>query len=225
MVADDQMADKATITLLLADDHQIVRQGMRALLETEQDFRVIGEAGDGLEAVRLSERLRPDILILDLMLPGLHGLEVIRRARKQAPHTRIVVLSMHANESYVLQALRNGAAAYVLKDCEAAVLITAVRQVAAGYRYLCPPLAARAIEVYIEKHDALADPHEALTPREREVLQLTAEGYTSAQIAARFFLSRRTVETHRANMMRKLGLRTRTDLVRYAMQRGLIPPK
>lgn len=222
------MAGKAAnpITLLLADDHQIVRQGMRALLETEQGFRVIGEASDGLEAVRLSERLRPDILILDLMLPGLHGLEVIRKLRKQVPRTRVVVLSMHANEAYVLQALRNGAAAYVLKDCEAAVLIQAVRQVAAGYRYLCPQLAARAIDTYVESaRNAPADRYEVLTPREREVLQLAAEGYTSAQIAARFFLSRRTVETHRTNMMRKLGLRTRTDLVRYAMQRGLIPPE
>jgi len=211
-------------TIVLADDHQIVRQGLRALLEAEPGFRVIGEAGNGLEAVRLVERLEPNVLVLDLMMPGLNGLEVGRQINKRLPQTRIVILSMHDNEAYVLRALRNGATAYVLKDSSATDLGQAVREAAAGRRYLSPPLSDRAIEVYKEKAKAAAlDKYETLTTREREVIQLTAEGHTNAEIATQLNISPRTAETHRANLMHKLGLSSQTDLIRYALRRGIIP--
>lgn len=212
------------ISVVLADDHAMVRQGLRAVLAGEADMRVVAETGDGLEAVRLAEQLHPAVLVLDLSLPGLHGLEVIRAVAKGAPTTRIVVLSMHSSEPYVLRALRHGAAAYVLKDCGTSALIQGIREAAAGRRYLCPQLSSRAIDVYAAQAlDVAGDSFETLSAREREVLQLAAEGHTNAQIGARLFIGTRTVETHRAHLMKKLGLRTQVDLVRYAIQRGLIP--
>lgn len=212
------------ITIVLADDHQVVRQGLRALLKAEADFSVVGEAGDGLEALQQVEQLKPNVLVLDLMMPGLNGLEVCRQLSKHAPHTHIVVLSMYSNEAYVLEALGNGASAYVLKDSSSADLVRAVHEVAAGRRYLSPPLSDRAIEAYQEKAKAAAlDKYETLTTREREVMQLSAEGHTSTEIAARLGISSRTAETHRSNLMHKLGLHTQADLIRYALRRGIIP--
>jgi len=211
-------------TIVLADDHHLVRQGLRSLLEAEPDFSIVGETGDGLEAAQLVERLRPDVLVLDLMMPGLNGLEVTRQVGQRSPRTHVVILSMHPNEAYVLEALRAGAAAYVLKESTSAELVRAVREAVAGRRYLSPPLSERAIEVYMQKAESAAlDPYETLTAREREVLHLAAEGHTNAEIADRLFISRRTVETHRANLMRKLGLRTQTDLISYALRRGILP--
>jgi DNA-binding NarL/FixJ family response regulator len=211
-------------TIVLADDHHVVRQGLRSLLEAESDFSVVGEAGDGLEATQLVERLQPDVLVLDLMMPSLNGLEVTRQVSQRSPQTHVVILSMHPNEAYVLEALRAGAAAYVLKESTSAELVRAVREAVAGGRYLSPPLSERAIEVYMQKAESAAlDPYETLTAREREVLHLVAEGHTNAEIADRLFISRRTVETHRANLMRKLGLRTQTDLISYALRRGILP--
>lgn len=211
-------------TIVLADDHRVVRQGLRALLEAEPGFSVVGEAGDGLETIHLVEQLKPDVLVLDLMMPGLNGLEVTRQLNKRLPHTRIVILSMYANEAYVLEALGNGASAYVLKDSSSADLVHAVREIAAGRRYLSPPLSDRAIEAYQEKaRAAVLDKYETLTTREREVLQLSAEGHTSAEIAARLGISSRTAEAHRSNLMHKLGLHTQADLIRYALRRGIIP--
>jgi DNA-binding NarL/FixJ family response regulator len=212
------------ITIVLADDHHVVRQGLRALLEAESDFSVVGEAGDGLEALRLVDQLNPNVLVLDLMMPGLNGLEVARQIGKRSSQTRIVVLSMYSNEAYVLEALGNGASAYVLKDSSSADLVHAVCEVAAGRRYLSPPLSDRAIEAYQEKAKAAAlDKYETLTTREREVLQLAAEGHTSTDIAARLGISSRTAEAHRSNLMHKLGLHTQADLIRYALRRGVIP--
>jgi len=210
-------------TIVLADDHQIVRQGLQVLLKAEPDLSVIGETGDGLEAVALVERLKPDVLIIDLMLPGLNGLEVTRQVNQRWPQTRVVILSMHVNEAYVLEALRNGAAAYVLKESSITDLVQAVREAAAGRHYLSPPLSEPAIEAYLQKATASLDSYETLTTREREVLQLAAEGYSSSDIAARLSISPRTAEAHRANLMRKLGLRTQSDLIRYALQRGILP--
>ena len=211
-------------TIVLADDHPVVRQGLRAVLEAEKDFRLIGETGDGLETVRLIERLQPDVLMLDLMMPGLGGLEVTRQVSQRSPRTRVVILSMHADEAYVLEALKNGATGYVLKESSADDLVRAIREVAAGRRYLSPPLSERAIETYVQRaRDASLDGYESLTPREREVLHLAAEGHHNPEIAARLFISSRTVEVHRANLMRKLGFRTQTDLVRYALKRGILP--
>ena len=214
------------ISIVLADDHPVVRRGLRALLEAEANLRIAGETGDGLEAIRLVEELRPHVLILDLMMPGVSGLEVARQVTRRFPETRVVIISMHANEAYVMEALRNGASGYVLKDASAVELVQAVRTVVAGGRHLSPPLSEGAIAAYVEKAKAApADPLAALTTREREVLHLAAEGQSSADIAARLGISPRTAETHRANLMRKLGLHSQTDLVRYALKRGILPPE
>ena len=213
-----------TTTIMLADDHKIVRQGLRALLEAEPDLHLVGETGDGLEAVQLAERLCPDVLVLDLMMPGLGGLEVTLQVGKRSPQTRVIILSMHADEAYVLEALRNGAAGYVLKESSADELVQAVREVVAGRRFLSSPLSERAIDAYVSKaQEVVLDRYETLTAREREVLHLAAEGHTNAEIADRLSISSRTAETHRANMMRKLALRSQTDLIRYALRRGIIP--
>src|SRR4030095_14934089 len=173
-------------TIVLADEHPIVRQGLRALFEVEKDLKVIGEAGDGLDGGRSVEARNPGVLVLDLMMPGLNGLDVLEQIKKRAPHTNIVILSMYANEAYVLEALSNGASAYVLKDSSSADLVTAVREAAAGRRYLSPPLSDRAIEAYQMKANAATlDRYETLTGREREVLHLAAEGNTNNEIASR----------------------------------------
>jgi two-component system, NarL family, response regulator NreC len=213
-----------TLAIVLADDHPVMRRGMRALLDAEPEFSVVGEAGDGLEAVRLCERLGPDVLVLDLMMPSLNGLEALRIVRERAPRTRVVIQSMHSANSFVVEALKNGATGYVIKSSAEEDLVRAVRAAADGTRFLSAPLTERAIAAYIEQSRAADfDPHETLTAREREVLQLAAEGKTSTAIAARLHLSHRTVENHRANLMRKLGIQNQTELVRYALRRGLIP--
>ena len=210
--------------ILLADDHHLVRQGLKALLDGEPHFRLVGEAGNGLEAVRLAERVRPDVLITDLVMPGLNGLEVTRQVTRSHPRTRVVILSMYADDAYVFEALRNGASAYVLKDSQASDLVKAVREVAAGKRYLSPPLSERSLELYVRKvKSPPEDPYELLTTREREVLQMVAEGHTSAEIATLLFISPRTAEGHRANLMRKLGFQNHTDLILFALKRGILP--
>jgi len=212
-----------TISIVLVDDHHLVRQAVKNLLEAEPDFRVTGEESDGLEALNLLEHLEPEILLVDIMLPGLNGLEVTRQARLRSPKTKSIILSMYANEAYVLEALRNGARGYVLKSSQSSELLEAVREVSQGRRYLPAPLSRRGIDFYLEKLKAEAeDAHESLTRREREVLQLALEGLSSAGIASRLFISTRTAETHRMNMMRKLGLRTQMELLRYALRRGIL---
>lgn len=212
-----------TTTIVLADDHHVVRKGIRALLEAEADFRLVGEASDGLETVQLVERLRPDVLVLDLMMPGLNGIEVARQVRQRSPETQVVILSMHANNDYVLEALRAGAIGYVLKEASISELVEAVHDAAAGRRFLSPVLAERAIDAYVRQtQESALDRYETLTDREREVLHLAAEGLTNAEVAERLCISRRTVETHRSNMMRKLKLENQTDLVRYALRKGVI---
>jgi len=211
------------ITVVLADDHLIFREGLRALLSAEPDLRIVGEAGDGLEAVQLVERLQPDVLVLDLMMPGLNGDEVARQVSQHVHKTRIVVLSMHTSEAYVLKALRSGAVGYVLKGSSSTELVQAIREVAQGRRYLSPPLSERVIEAYIQKaQGGSLDLYETLTTREREVLQLAAQSCSHADIAGRLSISPRTVETHHTNVMRKLGLRTQTDLIRYALRQGIL---
>jgi len=211
------------ISIILADDHPVVRRGMQALLESEQDFSIVGVASDGLEAVELTERLKPDVLVLDLMMPGLSGLEALRILRERSPRTRIVILSMYSSSAFVAQALQNGAVGYVLKECTEENLVRAVREAAAGRRFLSPPVTEIAIDAYIEQSKTGPfDPHETLTPRQREVLQLAAEGKTNAEIAARLNISQRTVENHRATLMQRLGLQNQTELIRHAMRHGLI---
>ncbi|MEW6126071.1 MAG: response regulator transcription factor [Acidobacteriota bacterium] len=212
------------ISIVLADDHRIVRQGLHALLRGEADFNVIGEADDGLEALELIKKLTPDIAVLDLMMPGLNGLEVARQVSKQLPQTKVIILSMYDDEGFVLEALANGVSGYVLKDAGSSDFIQAVREVAAGYRYLSPPLSDRAIEAYQQMaKSGTFDKYETLTTREREVLQLSVEGHTNSEIATRLNISVRTAETHRSHLMHKLGVHTQADLIRYALRRKIIP--
>ncbi|HAV65267.1 MAG TPA: DNA-binding response regulator [Verrucomicrobiales bacterium] len=210
-------------TVVLAEDHHIVRQGLKALLANETSIRLLGEAADGLAAIELVARHHPDVLLLDLMIPRLHGLEVIRQLHREHPDTRVIVLSMHADEPYVVEALRSGALGYVLKNCASSNLVEAIRRVADGRRYLSPALEERALESYFQNPaEAGIDPYETLTGRERVVLQLAAEGLSNPDLARKLFISPRTAESHRANLMRKLSLRSQTDLVRYAIRRKII---
>lgn len=211
------------IQVLLADDHEVVRQGLKTWLDAEPGFRVVAEASDGLEVVSLVERLRPHVLVLDIKLPGLSGLEVARRVLEAQPRTGIVVLTMYSTEAYVLEALRVGVLGYVLKSCPPDCLLTAVRNAASGRLYLSPPLTERALEVYAEKaRSEPPDLYDTLTRREREVLTLAANGATSSEIAGKLCISPRTAETHRASGMRKLGLRSQHDLIVFGLKRGLV---
>lgn len=214
------------ITVVLADDHPIVRQGLRTLLEEGGNCQIVGEASDGLTAIDLVVELRPDLAVLDVRLPDLGGLEVARRTKEQVPGTRVIMLSMHGDEPYVLEALRIGAFGYVLKGASTTDLLAAVDSVMRGQRYLSASLNQRAVDAYSRlAADAprLPDRYDLLTGREREVLQLAAQGLTNAEIGSRLAISPRTAETHRANLQRKLGLLGQTDLVRYALERGLFP--
>lgn len=214
------------IRVVLADDHPIVRQGLRALLEADADCLVVGEATDGLTALDLITRLQPDVAILDVQIPDLGGLEIARRTQSKSPDTRVIMLSMHGDEPYVLEAMRHGALAYVLKGSTTTDLVDAVGAVMAGKRFLSASLNERALESYARRSTELgqpADRYDLLTHREREVLQLAAQGMSNGEIGERLAISARTAETHRANFMRKLGLQSQTELVRFAMNRGLIP--
>lgn len=211
-------------TAIIADDHEIVRRGLRGILESEGACHVIAEASDGLSAAQLVEKFRPHVLILDLNMPRLHGIEVLRQARTSSPHTRVIVLSMHNDEPYVIEALRAGAMAYILKGSESAEISRALTEVLAGRRFLSAPLSEWAITALVSKPADESDPLHTLTPRERMVLQLASEGHSNAEIAEKLFISPRTAETHRTNLMRKLALQTQTDLVRFAIRKGLIQP-
>lgn len=214
------------ITILLVDQHPVIREGLKAVFGQHEDVQIIGETGEGLAAIKLVDILAPDVLIVGVMLPGLHGLEVIRQVRQRAPRTRVVMLSRYANATYVLEALSSGAAGYVLQSASVSELVQAVRDVAAGQCYLSAALAAQVSEMQQQgaKREG-REAYELLTPREREVLRLTAAGQTNAEMAAALGISARTVETHRAHLRQKLGLRTQADLIRYALQRGILLPE
>jgi two-component system response regulator NreC len=214
------------IRVLLADDHTIVRQGVRMCLEAMGDIEVVGEAEDGQMAVLLTAQLRPDVTVVDLTMPRLSGVEAIRQIKRDVPSTEVVVLSVHDSEAYVVQALRAGAAGYVLKRNAATELAAAIRAARDGQAYLHPSIARRVIDDYLSRihgsDEAVAEPHERLTPREREVLQLAAEGHSTKAIAGLLCLSTKTVEHHRASVMTKLGLHGQTELVKYAIRAGLV---
>ncbi|MDB6113695.1 MAG: Two component transcriptional regulator, LuxR family, partial [Lacunisphaera sp.] len=203
-------------TVVLADDHEVVRRGVRSILEAQGDFKVVAEVADGLSAVQAVEKHKPTLLFLDLSIPRLHGLEALRQVRTSSPQTKVLVLSMHNDEPYVVEALRAGAMAYILKGSESTEIVRAVAEVVAGRRYLSAPLSERAIAALTSRTPDQSDPLNALTPREREVLLLAAEGFGTSEMAEKLFISPRTAETHRTNLMQKLGLQSQTDLVRFA---------
>jgi DNA-binding NarL/FixJ family response regulator len=210
------------IRVAVAEDHRLMREGLRSLLEPEPCIQVVGEADDGLKAVELVNKEKPDVLLLDLRIPRLHGIEVLRQLQDQS-ETKVLVVSMHSEESYLLEALRNRATGYILKDCSSSELIEAIRTVARGEQYLCGAVKQKAVAATLKR--LLPGRHaRGLTKRELIVLELAAEGKSSAQIAEALFISRRTAEAHRANLMKKLGLKTQTELVLYAVRSGLIAP-
>ncbi|MBI4169190.1 MAG: response regulator transcription factor [Acidobacteria bacterium] len=206
--------------ILLADDHQIVRQGIRAMLEHE-GFRIVGEAADGREAVRMAETTHPDVAILDLAMPGLNGLDSAREILRCSERTKAILLTMHTEDPYVLEALRAGISGYVLKTQATIDLVQAIREVTRGAVYLSPGVSRTVVEAYRNKSDLPPDP---LSPREREVLQLVAEGKTTKEVAALLGVSVKTAESHRMRIMSKLGIHETAGLVRYAIRRGLIQP-
>jgi DNA-binding NarL/FixJ family response regulator len=213
-----------TVTVLLADDHPIVRQGLRHLLEEEPGVVIVGEASNGLQAIQLTEKFKPNVLILDLMMPDLNGLEVLRQIKERSSGTSSIVLSMQSADAYVVEALKAGALGYVLKETGPSELLSAIQQVVGGHRYLSPRISERLIDVLLENTEKLpADPYQSLTNREREVLQMAAEGLSASEIAKRLSISPRTAELHRGRMMNKLRLHNQTDLIRYALKRGILP--
>src|SRR6185369_2320109 len=214
-----------TLRILLADDHTVVRQGLRKLLEERPDWEVIAEAGDGREAVRLAEQHKPDVAILDVAMPLLNGIEATRQITKRAPSTRVLVLSMHADEAYVTQILQAGAAGYLLKDSADVDLLQAVTAIAEGKSFFSPAIARLMLDDYVKQRSGepgVVDRYESLSDREREVFQLIAEGKTNKDIAAILFISPSTVDTHRARIMEKLDVHSAAEIVLYAVRRGVI---
>ena len=213
-----------TIRVLIADDHAVLRAGLRMLLDAEADIEVIGEAGDGAEALAKIQKLAPDVALLDITMPGMGGLEALRKIHEGSTHTRVLILTMHDDEGYLRDALRAGAAGYVLKQAADTELISAIRAVHDGGTYLHPAHTRLLLEGMIdrEKAESLRNSASPLSAREEEVLRLVALGHTNQQVADTLYLSVKTVETYRARLMAKLGLQTRADLVRYAMQKGLL---
>jgi DNA-binding NarL/FixJ family response regulator len=207
------------IRILLADDHAVVRQGFRMILGAQADMEIIGEAGNGREAVSMSEQLHPDVVVMDVAMPELNGIEATRRIMEQAPHTRILALSMHKDSVYVREILRAGARGYLLKDSIDVDLLAAVRAVGKGEGYLSPAVSDSVLSDY-RKH--VTDPLDLLSSREREVLQLIAEGKTNKDIATSLNLSVYTVDAHRGRIMEKLNLHSTSELVRFAVRKGLI---
>ncbi len=209
-----------TIKILIADDHAVVAEGLKHLVEAQSDLQVVGTAGDGREAVRLAKETSPDVVLMDLSMPELNGADAARAILGEWPECKVIVLSMYAEREYVRRALKAGATGYVVKRSAAKELVDAIRAVHAGQRYLSPRVADVVIDDYAG--DGKADLLEKLSAREREVLQLLAEGRTGAEIAQRLALSQKTVETYRARLVEKLGIRDVAGLVKFAIQRGLV---
>lgn len=210
-----------SIRILLADDHGVLRAGLRALLNAEPDFTVVGEAENGRQAIALAHELQPDVLLLDVSMPEPGGIEVTRQVRQHCPDTRVLILTVHEDESLLQEAIQAGAAGYIIKRAVEAELINAVRAIWRGDLYVHPAM-TRALLKGIRPSATADTPVEPLTPREKEVLTHIAQGYTNQQIGERLQISVRTVESHRANLTGKLGLKSRVELVRYARQQGLL---
>ena len=212
------------IRILLADDHTVVRKGLRLLLESESGFEVVAEAADGRAAVSLCEQHTPDVVVMDVAMPTLNGIEAARQITARLPETAVVFLSMHSDESYVLKALKAGARAYLLKDSAEYDLIHAVRSVTEGKSFFSPAISRMMVEDYMRElqERQVEDTYELLTTREREVLQLLAEGRSNKEVAAILNLSPYTVETHRGNILQKLNLHSGAELILYAIRKGVI---
>jgi len=212
------------IRILIADDHVIIRSGLRLLLEQQPDFKVIAEANDGREALQMVSKFHPEVAILDIGMPQLNGIEATRQIVAQEPATQVVILSMHADEGYVLRALKAGAKAYIVKNSAEADLIRAVRSVAEGKSFFSPVISKMLLEDYVRqvREKEVEDSYDLLTPREREVLQLVAEGRSNKDVANILNLSLHTVETHRGNILEKLGLHGIPELILYAVRKGIV---
>ena len=212
-----------SLRILLADDHTLVRQGLRKVLEERPEWEVVAEAGDGREAVRLAEQHKPDVAIIDIAMPLLNGIEATRQIVRKLPMTRVLVLTMHADEAYVGQMQQAGASGYVLKDSADQDLVEAVSEVSKGRSFFSPAVARMMLDDYVRRGEhRLTDRYESLSEREREVFQLIAERKTNKEVAALLSVSLSTVETHRANIMEKLDLHSAADIVLYAVRRGVI---
>ena len=212
------------IRILLADDHTVVRDGLRALLEKQPDMEVVGEAADGRDSVRLAEEQRPDVVMMDIAMPNMNGIEATRRIVTANPNTAVVILSMHSDESYVLRALKAGARGYLLKDSLRSDVIDAIRAVSQGRSFLARKVGRILQEDYVRQLErrGLDDSYDLLTDREREVLQLIAEGRTNKEVAGLLLVSLTTVETHRTHILQKLGLHSVPELILYAVRKGII---
>ena len=215
---------KKPYRIIITEDHTILRQGLRVLLSSDPDFKIVGEAEDGREAIRLAEALSPDLILMDLSMPKMTGIEAISEIKKRSTDIKIVVLTVHGGEEYVLSALEAGADGYVLKDANRDELTTAIRKVLEGKRYLSPDVSGKVIEGYLEGKTALRKKTswDTLTPREREILKLIAEGYKNREMAEALFISPKTVQKHRANLMEKLNLHNAVALTVFAIEKGII---
>lgn len=214
----------AKIRVLLADDHAIVREGVKMILAKESDFEVVGEADDGRQALQLVERLKPHVVVMDISMPGMSGIEATQQVKEAHPNVNVLALTMHEDESYVFKLLRSGASGYVLKRAAAQDLVQAVRAAAKGEAFLYPSVARKVVEDYLKRVEAgeNRDRYDGLTDREKEILTLIAQGQSNQEIARKLYISIKTVQTHRAHILEKLGLHDRTELVRYAIRKGLI---
>lgn len=211
-----------TIRVLIADDHTIVRSGVRLLLAAEPDIEVVGEALDGREAVAKAEILQPDVILMDITMPEMDGLEATRRIKTHSPHIHVLVLTMHRSDDYFFEMLRAGASGYVLKGAETSELINAVRVVSKDEVFLYPTMAQKLVNGYLNLAEGGEENWSSLSPREREILRLLADGYSNKEIAETLVVSPSTVHSHRSNIMSKLGLNNRRELIQYARNRGLI---
>jgi two-component system response regulator NreC len=213
-----------SVRIVLADDHTVMRNGLRLLLERQPNFKVVGEAADGRQAVSLSESANPDVVIMDIGMPNLNGIEAARQIVSHNPHTAIAILSMHSDESYVIRALKAGARAYLLKDSAEADLLAAIRALTEGKSFFSPAISKILVEDYMRQleRQGAEDTYELLTNREREILQLLAEGKTNKEVANILNLSLYTVETHRTHILQKLNLHNVPELILYAVRKGII---
>lgn len=213
------------ITVLLAEDHTIVREGLVSMLEDEPDVQVVGQAGDGQTAVTLAEQLQPDVVVMDITMPILNGLEATRQIKRYYPQTQVVILTVHTTEEYIYQILQAGASGYVVKQAALDELVMAIRAAYSGETFLSPSVSSFVVQEYIEhaSTNRLETEYDLLTEREREILQLVAEGYSTREIAEQLIISVKTVESHRTNLMNKLDIHNIAGLTKYAISKGLIP--